>query len=270
MTELKKNKAPTLFNENYVAAPLNTLKRTKNDFIDRKTVWRIAIFSFLLGTLISLFLLWFSTKQAFDSSTVQNKNPDQQSLGAKINVPQARASNDSAKNENTINDLAKHNSSLTPTQLDDLDVKNKLNVPVVDHGADKSQSEPIINSHSTTKLDNYSNSHSNNQSKHAFKGQVKNPNINKTATVKPKAKLKPLDNPTTTPQDNANKKAKTITSNKRNNTAKPKVDVIEQWINTHLKAQNDHNPFRILEQNSSNAQTANKKNANTKSNRNAD
>ena len=137
MTELKKNKAPTLFNENYVNAPLNTLKRTKNDFIDRKTVWRIAIFSFLLGTLISLFLLWFSYKQVLNSEAVQNKNPVQQSISAENNVQQDRLSNDNAKNENGMNDKAQNNTSLASSKPDDLDIKNKLNILVADTGTDK-------------------------------------------------------------------------------------------------------------------------------------
>ena len=270
MTELKKNKAPTLFNENYVNAPLNTLKRTKNDFIDRKTVWRIAIFSFLLGTLISLFLLWLSYKQVFNSETVQNKNSVQQSISAENNVQQNHLSNDNAKNKNVLSDKAPNNTSLTPTKPNNLDIQTKFNIPVAD--TDKNNSETITNRHSTVKPDNYSSSNPNNhqstQSKSHLKAKVLNPNINKTATVKPETKLKPLDKPTTLNADNTNKQAKS--TNKRNNIAKPKVDVIEQWINTHLKTQADHNPFRVLEQDNSNIQTENKKHTKNKSNKNAD
>lgn len=280
MTELKKNKAPTLFNENYVNAPLNTLKRTKNDFIDRKTVWRIAIFSFLLGTLISLFLLWFSYKQVLNSEAVQNKNPVQQSISTENNVQQDRLSNNNAKNKHGMNDKVQNNASLTSAKPDNLDIKNKLNIPVADTDTDtdtgKNNSETITNRYSTIKSDNYSsghpNNHSNNhqstQSKSHLKAKVLNPNINKTATVKPETKLKPLNKPTTSNADNTNKQAKS--TNKRNNTAKPKVDVIEQWINTHLKTQADHNPFRVLEQDNSNIQPENKKNTKDKSKKNAD
>ena len=276
MTELKKNKAPTLFNENYVNAPLNTLKRTKNDFIDRKTVWRIAIFSFLLGTLISLFLLWFSYKQVLNSEAVQNKNPVQQSISAENNVQQDRLSNDNAKNENGMNDKAQNNTSLASSKPDDLDIKNKLNIPVADTGTDKNNSETIKNSHSTIKPDNYSGGHSNNhlsnhqntQSKSHLKAKVLNHSINKLADAKPEKKLKPFDKPMTSNADNTNKQAKS--TNKRNNFAKPKVDVIEQWINTHLKTQADHNPFRVLEQDNSSIQPENKKSAKDKSKKNAD
>lgn len=272
MTELKKNKAPTLFNENYVNAPLNTLKRTKNDFIDRKTVWRIAIFSFLLGTLISLFLLWFSYKQVLNSEAVQNKNLVQQSISAENNVQQDRLSNDNAKNENGMNDKAQNNTSLTSAKPDDLDIKNKLNISVADTGTDKNNSETITNRHSTVKPDNYSSSHPNNhpntQSKSHLKAKVLNPKINKLTDAKPETKLKPIDKPTTSNVDNTNKQAKS--TNKRNNIAKPKVDVIEQWINTHLKTQADHNPFRVLEQYNSSIQPENKKSAKDKSKKNAD
>ena len=95
-----------------------------------------------------------------------------------------------------------------------------------------------------------------------------NPKINTVADAKPETKLKPLDKPTTSNTDNTNKQAKS--TNKRNNIAKPKVDVIEQWINTHLKTQADHNPFRALEQDNSNIQTENKKHTKNKSKKNAD
>lgn len=280
MTELKKHKAPTLFNENYVNTPLNTLKRTKNDFIDRKTVWRIAIFSFLLGTLISLFLLWFSYKQVLNSEAMQNKNPVQQSISTENHVQQDRLSNDNAKNENGMNNKAQNSTSLTPAKPDDLDIQTKLNITVADTGTDKNNSETITNSHSTIKPDNYSgghpnnhsnnhlNNHQNTQSKSLLKAKVLNPNINKLADAKPETKLKPLNKPTTSNADNTNKQAKS--TNKRNNIAKPKVDVIEQWINTHLKTQADHNPFRVLEQDNSSIQTENKKNSKDKSKKNAD
>ena len=287
MTELKKNEAPTLFNDKYVTAPLNTLKRTKNDFIDRKTVWHIAIFSFLLGTLISLFLLWFSTKQAFDSSTVPSKNSAQQSNHAEIGAPQRRLSNNSANNQIGINDLA-NNNSIAPAGPKGADIQNELTTPVTDIDTTENNSEALTNNDSKSKPDHYLNSDLENQPNTAtnkpLKSQLKvnvvDPVTNKTtkkatkkaAAAKPETTLKTIDKPKALNQDKVKKQDKSSSSSAyaKNTTDKPKVDVIEQWINTHLKTQADHNPFRVLQQDSSNTQVADKKNAKAKNKKNAD
>ena len=74
MSELKKNQAPSLYNETYNAASLKILKRNKNDFIDRKTVWHIAIFSFLLGTLLSILTFWLISKPAPLTENTNSQN----------------------------------------------------------------------------------------------------------------------------------------------------------------------------------------------------
>ncbi len=62
MSELKKKQAPSLYNDHYTAASIKILQRNKNDFIDRKTVWRIAILSFLLGAVLVVLTFWFTSK----------------------------------------------------------------------------------------------------------------------------------------------------------------------------------------------------------------
>lgn len=302
MTELKKNKVPTLFNENYTTVPLNTLKRTKNDFIDRKTVWQIAIFSFLLGTLISLFLLWYSSKQTVNSEGVHIKNSVPHQLTVENTKEPDSALNgynpvvtDGLKNQSGSIDQAHANLSVNQPTPNELDPPTKPSASVAsgnDAALTKAKTdETMVNSHSNA----YSKSQSNDQLKHQSKThaehRVKNSTTNRITEVKPKQGIinadgikansaqaikKPAANPkagtkpTASRPDRATNQAKTINSNKVNKTTKPKVDVIEQWINTHLKDQANHNPFKVLEQDASTAQSAAHKNSKSKRKSDAD
>ena len=240
MTDSTKNQAPSLYNETYNAAPLKILKRNKNDFIDRKTVWHIAIFSFLLGTLISLFTFWMISNQSVVSNVESNQSTGHKTTERDQPLAQPQTNSPSQ----TITDKSMHaqdgNIQSSPAAPKKDYVSQQDTVNSQETHKDVSAFKGIAHTATTATVSNATMSNATIKSKASTKTTAMIEH-----KINPKADKSSVTKPTLAVKSDAAKSIKTKTSSHSKDA--PKVDVIEQWINTNLSQQSGHNPFKVLE-----------------------